>query len=124
MQEARSSTPREATKLITCILPDDGSHRALLEALHREKQLNKAQAVSCLATGTLADARVKPGTLPDVYLARMVWVVVPEAEADALFEFIYHKARIGRDGGGVMLQNALVAATPFALPEDVAEEEA
>ena len=56
-------------------------------------------------------------------MARMVRVVVPEAEADALFEFIYKTARVGRDGGGVVLQNALLTSTPFVLPEGVAEEE-
>ena len=50
-------------------------------------------------------------------------LVVPEAEADALFEFICEKANIDREGGGVVLQHALVTATPFALPEGVAEEE-
>ncbi len=122
MQDAAKSAPREATKLITCVLPDDGSHRALLEAFHREKRINRAEAVSCLAVGSLADAQVKPGTLPDAYLARMVWVVVPETEADALFEYICEKARIGRDGGGVVMQTARVTSTPFVLPEGVAEE--
>ena len=123
MQDSSKSAPREASKLITCLLPDDGSHKALLEALRHEKQITRAEVVSCLAVGSLADAKVKPGTLPDAYLGRLVRVVVPEAEADALFEFIYEKARIGRDGGGVVVQNALVTSTPFALPEGVADEE-
>ncbi len=122
MQDPTESAPHETSKLITCLLPDDGSHRTLLEALRYEKHLTRAEAVSCLMMGNLADAKVKPGTLPDAYLAKMVTVVVPEAEADALFEYIYEKARVGRDGGGVLLQHALATSTPFALPEGVAEE--
>ncbi len=123
MQHSTESAPREASKLITCMLPDDGSHRTLLEALHHEKQITRADAVSCLMIGDLADAKVKPGTLPDANMARIVRVVVSEAEADALFDYIYEKARVGRDGGGVVLQHALATSTPFALPKGVTEEE-
>ncbi len=122
MQGPTISAPREASKLITCILPDDGSHRTLLEALYQEKQITRADTTSCLLMGSLADARVKPGMLPDVSMARIVTVIVPAADADDLFEFIYETAHVGRDGGGIVLQNALAAATPFALPEGVAEE--
>jgi len=96
----------------------------LLKALRHEKQCTRAEVVSCMAMGNLADAKVKPGMLPDKYLARMVRVVVPEAEADVMFDYIYEKAGIGRDGGGVIMQNALVTATPFTLPEGVVEEKA
>lgn len=123
MQDSNEFAPREVSKLITCVLPDDGSHKVLLEALRHDQQITRAEVISCLAMGRLADANVKPGMLPDTFLARMVRVVVPEAEADALFEFIYEKARIGRDGGGVLLQNALVTSTLIGLPDDVAEEE-
>jgi len=124
MQDPTVSAPAEASKLITCVLPDDGSHKALLKALRHEKQCTRAEVVSCMAMGNLADAKVKPGMLPDKHLARMVRVVVPEAEADVMFEYIYEKAGIGRKGGGVIMQNALVTATPFTLPEGVAEEKA
>ena len=56
MQVSSESAPREASKLITCVLPDDGSHKLLLEALHREKNITRAEAVSCLGMSSLADA--------------------------------------------------------------------
>ncbi len=123
MQDPCVSAPCEPGKLITCILPDDGSHKALLEALHQEKNITRAECFSCLGMSSLADANIKPGTLPDTFMARLVTVVVPESEADVLFAYIYEKARVGREGGGAVLQSALPASTPYSLPEDVAEEE-
>ena len=123
MQDSGKTATREASKLIACMLPDDGSHKVLVEALRDETQITRIEVISCIATGSLWNANAKPGTVADTYMGRMVRVVVPEAEADALFEFICEKANIDREGGGVVLQHALVTATPFAFPEGVAEEE-
>ncbi len=123
MQEPSKTAPREASKLITCVLPDDGTHKVLLDALYQERKTIKADVVSALATGDASASDAKPGTHAGSYLARLVTVVVPAAEADTWFEFICDKARIDREGGGVVFQNALVTSTLFTLPEDVAEEE-
>ena len=109
-------------KLICCVLPDDGSHRKLLEGLWQEQQIIRAEVLNCLGMDVLADAKVKPGTLPDAYLVRLVRVVVSANEADACFEYIHDKAGIGRSGNGVIFQSALHAATPYALPEGVKRE--
>ena len=122
MQDVRETAPRETAKLINCILPDDGSHKELMDALYHEKKITRVEVISCLGMSSLADANIKPGTLPDTFMARLVTVVVPETEADDLFAFIYEKARVGRDGGGVVFQIALTTSTPFPLPEGVAEE--
>ncbi len=123
MQDSTKSAPREASKLIICMLPDDGSHKALLKALYQEKQITRVEVISCLETGSLGNANAKPGTVADTYMGRMVRVVVPAAEADALFEFICENANMDREGGGVVLQHALVTSTLFSFPEGVAEEE-
>ena len=122
MDASSESAPNQPSKLITCILPDDGCHRELLEALHHEKKIPQAAVLSCLGMSSLADANIKPGTLPDTFMARLVTVVVPESEADVLFDYIYEKARVGRDGGGAVLQSELATSTPYSLPEDVADE--
>ena len=80
MREATEPAPHQPSKLITCILPDDGSHKLLIEALH-ERDITRAEVVSCLGMSSLVDANIKPGTLPDTFLARMVTVVVPASKA-------------------------------------------
>ncbi|MEN8167062.1 MAG: hypothetical protein ABFR65_06235 [Pseudomonadota bacterium] len=116
------SIPREACKLITCVLPDDGTEKKLIRVLRDEKQITRANSTGCLGLAVLADARAKPGELPEPTLLRKVDVVVSEAEADELYDYIYQKARIGRPQGGAIWLGALTLASPFALPGDVPVE--
>ncbi len=114
--------PREACKLITCVVPDDGPDKKLLRAQRDEKQITRANSTSCLGLAVLADAKTKFGQLPKPTLVRKVDVVVPEADADELYDYIYEKAQIGRFQGGAIWLGALALTSPFALPEDVPVE--
>jgi hypothetical protein len=109
-------------KLISCMLPDDGSDKMLMRALRNDKQLNTANSVSCLGMQVLADAKTKYGELPEPALVRKVDVMVPAAEADALFEYIYVTANIGRVNGGAMWQEEVSLASAYTLPEGVPDE--
>ncbi len=62
------------------------------------------------------------GKLPEPELVRLVTIVVDADEADALFERLYEQANIHRPGGGTLMMTPLMFATPFALPEGVANE--
>ena len=115
--------PHEACKLITCILPDDGTEKKLIRALRDDKQITRANSASCMGIAILADAKPKFGELPKPTLIRKVDVVVAEAEADELYDYIYEKAQIGRPQGGSIWLSALSLASPFALPGDVPLEE-
>ena len=109
-------------KMILCVLPDDGCHAKLLKSIKEDGRTARATCQSCLGIDTLADASVRPGTLPDAYLARIVRIVVEADHADDLFEFVCEQADVGRPGGGVILQAPLIAATHYELPEGVPDE--
>ncbi|MGD2056386.1 MAG: hypothetical protein PVJ15_06225 [Gammaproteobacteria bacterium] len=119
---AEQHSPREACKLISCVLPDDGTEKKLLRALRDERQITRANSTSCLGMAVLTDARTKFGELPEPILVRKIDVVVPEADADALYDYIYEKARIGRPQGGAIWMRALSLASPYSLPANVPVE--
>ena len=114
----RTTPPRaQPAKLISCILPNDGTHLAVLEALFAQGKTNRVFSHSCLGIDIFADAKVSPGTLPDAYLTRVVRVVVAPEEADAMFEYLHEIGKIDRPGGGVILMTPVSAATAYALPD-------
>jgi nitrogen regulatory protein PII len=112
-----------ASKLITCILPDEGQDMALLRELRAEKGIISANTFQCRGFGLQLRSRFKRGRHQvAAHSVRVVTVVVPADRADELFEYIYYKVRIDHPCPGLIYQGDLQAATPYALPEGMAEE--
>lgn len=113
------SIPHEQCKLITCVLPDDGSDKRLMRVLLQEKQITRARSVGCLGLAVLAEASAKYGELPKRTMVRRVDVIVPATEADELYDYIYHKAGIGLEGGGTIVMAPAAVASSYALPAEL-----
>jgi len=114
--------PGGAARLISCILPDDGTERRLLRWLRDQKGITRANSVYCRVLSGLGEATTRRGKLPEPSLARLVTIVVEAGEADALFDLVYQQGDIHRPGGGSLIMTPLVFATPFVLPQGVANE--
>ena len=121
-QASDQSLTLEASQVITCILPDEGIHRMLILDLRHEKGITRVESTPCRGIAALREARSKKGHLPTSTLVQVINIIVSVTEAEALFEYIYEKARIGRPGGGMLLLGKPIKTTPFSLPQDVLEE--
>ncbi|MFB1486338.1 MULTISPECIES: hypothetical protein [unclassified Thiocapsa] len=97
--QAARQVPGQPAKLISCILPDDGTERRLLAWL-REQGITRAESIYCRGHSVLREAVARRGKLPEASLVRMVRVVADGDDAEALFDSIYEQADIHRPGGG------------------------
>jgi hypothetical protein len=116
-------SPGGPAKLISCMLPDDGTERRLLAWLRDEVGIARVSSVYCRAHSVLAESRARRGRLPEPELVRLVRIVVEPQQADALFDRICEQAQIHRPGGGILTITPLTFATPYRLPEGVPNED-
>ena len=102
-----------APKVITCIMPK-GSSKKIMEALF-EKGINRFNFSNARGFGILDYLATKDG-LPKDEEKEMLSVVAKDAnEAEELFDFIYHQAKIGEPHGGLMFMTNLNLASQFVL---------
>ena len=118
----KQTAPREACKLLTCLVPHDGTDKKLMRSLRDEKQITRANRISCLNMELLANVRIKFSELPEPTMMSQVEIVVPEDNADDLYDYIYEKACIGKPQGGIIWMESLALTSPFPLPEDLPAE--
>jgi len=116
------SVPREAVKLISCIVNSEKTERELLQALYDEQQITRANSINCRGYASLFEARAKADTLPQAHFAHVIEVVVAESKADAVFDFIFRKAGLDKPGAGVVFMESLYGASNFSLPDKILKE--
>jgi hypothetical protein len=119
----KSPTPRlEPAKMIVCMLPDDGTDIKIMHQLRKEKDVNRVESIACRGVHNLQAAKTRLGKLPQATLYQILTIIVTEAEADDVFDFVYEKAQIGQPGRGTLMQTTLLGATRYVMPDDVPEE--
>ncbi len=112
-------------KLITCVIPDDGTDLELLKNLRTKGDIITATSYQsrwvCSLTGATGSAGKKRRGLA-AQAVRVLSVVVAEGYAEEIFQYIYDQTQIGEPNGGLMYMGPLGTATLFSLPDGVADE--
>ncbi|MBF0178772.1 MAG: hypothetical protein HQM03_01965 [Magnetococcales bacterium] len=110
----------EETKLITCILPDDGREYALLKALRDHHGIIATHNFPCRGLQTSQDKDKKMITSS----VQLLKVVVAKEQAEEIFAFLYEQAGFDKpiQAGCLMYQGELLGSTAFMLPQGIAME--
>jgi len=107
------------SKLITCILPKGGA-MPVLKQLKEELGIVASNINHARGSGRfspLVDRGVGEQTEKEI-----LSVVVDEAQAEAVFAFIFRAAEIDRPHGGLVFQSALSLATQYHIPAELPAE--
>lgn len=106
-------------KVIHCLLPA-GRITEVLERLRLEKGI--ASVFYHHARG--GGISTRKGRESFHYVEREIaTVLVPEDQADEIFEFLYFAAGVNQPHAGMLLMEKTILARPLVLPEATAEEE-
>ena len=116
------TTRLEPAKMIVCMLPDDGTDIMIMHKLRKEKNVTRVHSVACRGVNNLQTAKTRRGKLPEPALYQVLTIIVTEAEADDVFDFVHEKAQIREQGHGALLQTTILGATRYVMPDDVPEE--
>lgn len=110
---AETLSPKDRYKVIHCILPAGQAH-AMLDRLREEKGIASVFFHHSRGGGI----STRKGQESFHYLEREIaTVLVPEARADEIFEFIYFASGVDQPHAGMVLMEKTRLAMPLILPE-------
>ena len=116
------ASPFLTGRKISCVVPDDGTDRLLIESLRKEKGIQNTTSKSCRGIAMLRSSVAKGGRLPESELVRKVDIMVADTDVYEMFEYIHELAGIGKPGGGMMWLGTAITSSRYTLPEDVPDE--